>query len=146
MKVLAADGYIPCRGLVRTLQLLQDDVCVTAADSIDEVLARIPDLLISTLCCSNSSMPGMENFTGLRRTVEKLPDVPVVVTSPKVLPKSSPPFAMLRGAISLFRRRRLCSNMLWRSSCWGRSTSRPMSWVGAITSMQQSSSICIAQL
>jgi DNA-binding NarL/FixJ family response regulator len=86
MKLLAADGYIPCRGLVRTLQLLQDDVCVTAADSIDEVLARIPDLPDLDLVFLDSSMPGMENFTGLRRTVEKLPDVPVVVTSPSESP------------------------------------------------------------
>ena len=86
MKVLAADGYIPCRGLVRTLQLLRDDVCVTAADSIDEVLARIPDLPDLDLVLLDASMPGMENFTGLRRTVEKLPDVPVVVTSPSESP------------------------------------------------------------
>jgi DNA-binding NarL/FixJ family response regulator len=86
LKVLAADGYIPCRGLVRTLQLLQDDVCVTAADSIDEVLARIADLPDLDLVLLDASMPGMENFTGLRRTVEKLPDVPVVVTSPSESP------------------------------------------------------------
>jgi hypothetical protein len=41
MKVLAADGYILCRGLLRTLMLLHDGVCITAADSIDEILARI---------------------------------------------------------------------------------------------------------
>lgn len=82
MKVLAADGYILCRGLVRTLMLLYDDVCVTAADSIDEMLARIPELPDLDLVLLDASMAGMENFAGLRRTVEKLPDVPVVVTSP----------------------------------------------------------------
>jgi two-component system, NarL family, nitrate/nitrite response regulator NarL len=82
MNVLAADGYILCRGLVRTLQLLREDVCITAADSIDEVLARIPGLSDLELVLLDASMPGMENFAGLRRTVEKLADVPVVVTSP----------------------------------------------------------------
>ena len=82
MKVLAADGYILCRGLVRTLMLLYDDVCVIAADSIDEMLARIPELPDLDLVLLDASMPGMENFAGLGRTVEKLPDVPVVVTSP----------------------------------------------------------------
>jgi two-component system, NarL family, nitrate/nitrite response regulator NarL len=82
MKVLAADGYILCCGLLRTLMLLYDDVCVTAANSIDEVLARIPELPDLKLVLLDASMPGMENFAGLRRTVEKLPDVPVIVTSP----------------------------------------------------------------
>jgi DNA-binding NarL/FixJ family response regulator len=81
MKVLAADGYILCRGLVRTLTLLRDDVCVIAADSIDDVLARISELPHLDLVLLDARMPGMENFAGLRRTVEKLPDVPVVVTS-----------------------------------------------------------------
>jgi DNA-binding NarL/FixJ family response regulator len=82
MKVLAADGYILCRGLVRTLTLLRDDVCVIAADSIDDVLARTSELPDLDLVLLDARMPGMENFGGLRRTVEKLPDVPVVVTSP----------------------------------------------------------------
>jgi two-component system nitrate/nitrite response regulator NarL len=82
MKVLAADGYILCCGLLRTLMLLYDDVCVTAANSIDEVLARIPELPDLELVVLDASMPGMENFVGLRRTVEKLSDVPVIVTSP----------------------------------------------------------------
>lgn len=37
MKVLAADEYIPCCALLRTLTLLYDVVCVTSANSIDEV-------------------------------------------------------------------------------------------------------------
>jgi DNA-binding NarL/FixJ family response regulator len=83
MKVLAADGYISCRGLVRRLQLLQEDVCVTAADSIDEMLARIPELHDLDLVLLDANMPGMEDFAGLRRTVQKLPpEVPVIVTSP----------------------------------------------------------------
>src|SRR5262245_61404046 len=82
MKVLAADGYILCCGLLRTLMLLYDDVCVTAANSIDEVLARIPELPDLELVLLDTSMPGMENFVGLRRTVETLPAVPVIVTSP----------------------------------------------------------------
>jgi DNA-binding NarL/FixJ family response regulator len=82
MKVLAADGYILCRGLVRTLMLLHDGVCITAADSIDEILARIPGLPDVDLVLLDASMPGMENFVGLRRVVEILPDVPVVVTAP----------------------------------------------------------------
>ena len=81
MKVLAAEGYILCRGLVRTLMLLHDDVCVIAADSIDEVLARIPELPDLDLVLLDASMLGMENFAGVGRTVEKLPNVPVVVTS-----------------------------------------------------------------
>ena len=82
MKVLAADGHILCCGLVRTLQLLREDVCVTGADSIDEMLTLIPGLPDLDLVLLDASMPGMENFAGLRRLVEKLPDVPVVVTSP----------------------------------------------------------------
>jgi DNA-binding NarL/FixJ family response regulator len=82
MKVLAADGYILCSGLLRTLMLLYDGVCVTAANSIDEVLARILELPDPDLVLLDTSMPGMENFTGLKRTVEKLPGVPVVVASP----------------------------------------------------------------
>jgi len=46
------------------------------------VLARIAELPDLKLVLLDVSMPGMENFAGLRRTVEKLPDVPVVVTSP----------------------------------------------------------------
>gem|GEM_PF-85824 len=82
MKVLAADGYILCCGVLRTLMLLYDDVCVTAANSIDEVLARISELPDLELVLLDASMPGMENFAGLRRTVENLPGVPVIVTSP----------------------------------------------------------------
>ena len=82
MKVLTADGYILCCGLVRTLQLLREDVCVTSADSIDEMLTLIPGLPDLDLVALSASMPGMENFAGLRRLVEKLPDVPVVVASP----------------------------------------------------------------
>jgi len=82
MKVLAAEGYILCCGLVRTLQLLREDVCVTSADSIDEMLTLLPGLPDLDLVLLDTSMPEMENFAGLRRLVEKLPDVPVVVTSP----------------------------------------------------------------
>jgi two-component system, NarL family, nitrate/nitrite response regulator NarL len=82
MKVLAADGYILCSGLLRTLMLLYDGVCVTAANSIDEVLARTLELPAPDLVLLDTSMPGMENFAGLRRTVETLPGVPVVITSP----------------------------------------------------------------
>src|SRR5258707_4071776 len=79
MKVLAADGYILCSGLLRTLTLLYDDVRVTAANSIDELLARISELPDPDLVLLDTSMPGMENFAGLRLTVEKLPEVPIVV-------------------------------------------------------------------
>jgi DNA-binding NarL/FixJ family response regulator len=82
MKVLAADEYILCCGLVRTLQLLREDVCFTSANSIDEMLTLTPGLPDFDLVALSASMPGMENFAGLRRLVEKLPDVPVVITSP----------------------------------------------------------------
>jgi DNA-binding NarL/FixJ family response regulator len=82
MKILAADGHILCCGLVRMLQLLREDVCVTCADSIDEMLTLISGLPDLDLVLLDASMPGMESFAGLRRLVEKLPDVPVVVTSP----------------------------------------------------------------
>ena len=82
MKILAAEGHILCCGLVRTFQLLREDVCVIGADSIDEMLTLIPGLPDLDLVLLDTSMPGMENFAGLRRLVEKLPDVPVVVTSP----------------------------------------------------------------
>jgi DNA-binding NarL/FixJ family response regulator len=82
MKVLATDEYVMCCGLLRALTLLHDDVCVTAAASIDEVLARIPGLPDLALVLLDTNMPGMENFAGSRRTAEMLPDVPVVVTSP----------------------------------------------------------------
>jgi DNA-binding NarL/FixJ family response regulator len=95
MKVLAADGHILCCGLVRALQLLREDVCVTAADSIDEMLTLIPGLPDLDLVAVSASMPGMENFAGLRRLVEKLPDVPVVVTSPSE--RSTHIVAAIRG-------------------------------------------------
>jgi DNA-binding NarL/FixJ family response regulator len=82
MKILAAEGHILCCGLVRTLQLLREDVCVTGADSIDEMLTLVPGLPDLDLVMLDASMPGMENFAGLRRLVEKLLDVPIVVTSP----------------------------------------------------------------
>jgi two-component system, NarL family, nitrate/nitrite response regulator NarL len=82
MKVLAADGYILCCGLLRTLMVTHKDVFVTAANSIDEVLVRIAELPDFDLVLLDASMPGMENFAGLRQTVEKLPNVPVSVTSP----------------------------------------------------------------
>jgi two-component system nitrate/nitrite response regulator NarL len=81
MKVLTADKCVLCSGILQTLTLLYDDVHVTSANSIDEVLAcilKVPDLDLVLL---DASMPGMENFTGLRQTVERLPDVPVIVTS-----------------------------------------------------------------
>ena len=82
MKVLAADEYILCCGRVRTLELLREDVYVTSADSIDEMLTFIPGFPDLDLVALSASMPGMENFSGLRRLVEKLPNVPIVVTSP----------------------------------------------------------------
>jgi two-component system nitrate/nitrite response regulator NarL len=81
MKVLAADEYILCCALLRTMTLLYDDVYVTSANSIDEVLACIlnsPDLDLVLL---DANMPGMGNFSGLRRTVQDVRDVPVIVTS-----------------------------------------------------------------
>ena len=81
MKVLAADDYILCSGLLRTLTQLYDDVCVTQTNSIDEVLAsisKVPDLDLVLL---DTGMPGMQNFSGLRQAVKRLPDVPIVVTS-----------------------------------------------------------------
>jgi len=81
MKVLAADEYILCCGLLQTLTQLYDRVCITAANSIDEVLARIQESPDLDLVLLDAGMPGMEGFTGLRRTVEKLPGVPVIVTS-----------------------------------------------------------------
>ena len=82
MNVLAADEYILCCGLLRTLMLLYGDVHVTPANSIDDVLARIPELLDLDLVVLDASMPGMERLAGLRRTVDMIPDVPVIVTSP----------------------------------------------------------------
>jgi DNA-binding NarL/FixJ family response regulator len=79
MNVLAADRYILCSGLLRTLMLLYDDVRVTSANSIDAVLdCRLtdPDLVLL-----DASMPGMENFAGLKRTVKKFREAPVIVTS-----------------------------------------------------------------
>jgi len=81
MNVLAADAYILCGGLLRTLMLLYDSVRVAAANSIEEVLARIPELPDLDLVLLDASMPGMEHFAGLRVTVEKIPNVPVIVTS-----------------------------------------------------------------
>lgn len=86
MKVLAADGYILCCGLLRTVMLLYSDVHVTFANSIDEALTSIlksPDLDLVLL---DVSMPGMENFDGLRRVVGHLRDIPVIVTSPSESP------------------------------------------------------------
>ncbi len=82
MKVLAADDYVVCCGLLRTLTLLYEDVYVAPANSIDEMLTRIPGLPDLDLVVLDASMPGMDNLAGLRRLVEKLPNVPVVVTSP----------------------------------------------------------------
>jgi len=86
MKVLAADDYVVCCGLLQILMLLFEDVCVAPANSIDEVLTRIPGLPDLDLVVLDASMPRMDNLAGLRRLVEKLPDVPVVVTSPIVSP------------------------------------------------------------
>jgi DNA-binding NarL/FixJ family response regulator len=79
MNVLAADRYILCCGLLRTLVLLYDDVCLTSANSIDEVLAYgLPNLDLVLL---DASMPGMEHLAGLKPTVKKFCEVPVIVTS-----------------------------------------------------------------
>jgi two-component system, NarL family, nitrate/nitrite response regulator NarL len=81
MKVLAADGYILCCGLLRTLALIYHDIQVMSANSVDEVLAGILKLPDLDLVLLDVSMPGMENFGGLRRVVENLGDAPVIVTS-----------------------------------------------------------------
>jgi DNA-binding NarL/FixJ family response regulator len=78
MKVLAADRYILCCGLLRTLALLYDIVHLTSANSIDEVGLRLPDLDLVLL---DASMPGMENLAALKRAVKKFREVPVIVTS-----------------------------------------------------------------
>ena len=82
MKVLAADQYIMCSGLLQTVALIYRDIQVTSANSIDEVLASIRKLPDLDLVLLDVSMPGMENFDGLRRVVKNLRDVPVIVTSP----------------------------------------------------------------
>jgi len=46
------------------------------------MLTLIPGLPDLDLVLLDASMPGMENFAGLRRLVENVPDAPVVVTSP----------------------------------------------------------------
>jgi two-component system, NarL family, nitrate/nitrite response regulator NarL len=79
MKVLAADRYILCCGLLRTLVLLYDDVRLTSANSIDEVLAC--GLLDLDLVLLDASMPGMESLAGLKRTAKKFREVPVILTS-----------------------------------------------------------------
>jgi DNA-binding NarL/FixJ family response regulator len=81
MKVLAADEYILCCGLLRTVVLIYQDIEVTSANSIDEVLASIRKLPDLDLVLLDASMPGMEDFDGLRRVVKNLHDVPVIVTS-----------------------------------------------------------------
>jgi DNA-binding NarL/FixJ family response regulator len=81
MIVLAADEYIMCGGLLRTLALIYHDIQVTSANSIDEVLTGILKLPDLDLVLLDASMPGMENFDGLRRVVENLRDAPVIVTS-----------------------------------------------------------------
>jgi hypothetical protein len=63
MKVLAADEYLLCCGLSRTLALIYHDVHVASANSIDEAIAsilKLADLLL------DASIPGMENFEGTR--------------------------------------------------------------------------------
>jgi two-component system, NarL family, nitrate/nitrite response regulator NarL len=82
MKVVAADEYIMCCGLLRTLALIYHDIQVASANSIDEVLASILKLPDLDLVLLDVSMPGMESFDGLRRVVKNLDDVPVIVTSP----------------------------------------------------------------
>ena len=81
MHVLAADGYILCCGLLRTLALIYHNVRVTPANSVDEALDSILKLQDLALVLLDTSMPGMENFRGLRRVVANLRDTPVIVTS-----------------------------------------------------------------
>lgn len=86
MKILAADGYIVCCGVLRIVDMIYHDVEVISANSIDEVLASVRELhdldLDLDLVLLDTSMPGMENFDGLRRVVENLyEEVPVIVTS-----------------------------------------------------------------
>jgi DNA-binding NarL/FixJ family response regulator len=82
MEILAADEYMPCCGLLRTLMRLYDRVRVTAANSIEEVLARIPELPDVDLVLLDAGMPGMEDFAALSKIVAKRPGIPVIVTSP----------------------------------------------------------------
>ena len=79
MNVLAADRYILCCGLLRTLVLL------TAMFASRPLIAStscwlcvLPDLDLVLL---DASMPGMENLAGLKRAVKKFREVPVIVTS-----------------------------------------------------------------
>ena len=59
MKILAADEYVMCCGLLRTLMLLYDNVCVTSANSIDEVLTSILELPDLDLVLLDTSMARM---------------------------------------------------------------------------------------
>jgi DNA-binding NarL/FixJ family response regulator len=81
MKILAADGYIVCCGVLRIVELIYHDVEVISANSIDEVLASVRELHDLDLVLLDTSMPGMQNFDGLRRVAENLYEVPVIVTS-----------------------------------------------------------------
>jgi two-component system, NarL family, nitrate/nitrite response regulator NarL len=81
MKVLAADDYIVCCGFLRIVELTYHDIQVISANSIDEVLASVRELHDLDLVLLDTSMPGMEDFDGLRRVVENLNEVPVIVTS-----------------------------------------------------------------
>ncbi|HKD28422.1 MAG TPA: response regulator transcription factor [Xanthobacteraceae bacterium] len=82
MIVLAADDYMLCSGLLRTVMSLYDDVCVTAANTIDEVLARMSELPEPDLVLLDTSMPGMEDIGALRPIADKFPGVPIIITSP----------------------------------------------------------------
>ena len=84
MKILIPRDNILCYGVARALGELYGNVEVATVGSIREIVegaAREADLNLILL---DAAMPGMAGFEGIRKTVARFPDVPVLVTAASV--------------------------------------------------------------
>jgi two-component system, NarL family, nitrate/nitrite response regulator NarL len=82
MRILCVDTNILCYGLVRVLNELFGEVAVTSVRTIEELLEFAVNGRSFDLVLLDAGVPGIDNFEGLKRAVESMPDSPFIVTSP----------------------------------------------------------------
>ena len=79
--LLADDRAIFRSGMKYVLDGLSDDVQVIEGENYEDALKIAKENNDLSIALVDFSMPGFDNFTGLKRLCKELDDVPVVVIS-----------------------------------------------------------------